>query len=133
MSKKDFECPYDDGAQEFLERFSTLLPLYLASGTPQEELEQIVDERKLRKYFKVIWGSPPGTKEQFIKNALQAEDCKPPEAIYIGDMLDDLKLAQTTGTLFVGRELKESFEKFDIPTFPDLRGIMEWVQYRIPK
>jgi len=128
MFKKAVNCPFVNGAEEFLEQFSMLVPLYLVSGTPHEELEQIVEKRDLRKYFKHIWGTPPGTKKQFITGIRQRENCEPNEAIYIGDMLGDLELAKTTGTLFVGRELKQSFEEFNVPSFPNLVGIREWIE-----
>lgn len=131
--RKVLECPFVPGAEAFLEAFSRTLPLYLASGTPQAELERIVEKRNLRRYFRQVWGAPPETKVEFIRKALQVENSKSEEAIYVGDMLEDFRIAQATGVVFVGRQNSESFEGLDIPAFPNLIDIMEWIEERIDK
>lgn len=52
------ECPFVPGAKEFLERNYRKYDLYVASGTPEEELKRIVEERKLGVFFKKIYGTP---------------------------------------------------------------------------
>lgn len=126
--QKVVECPFVLGAEEFLKTFSNTHPIYLVSATPQEELDRIVAGRNLRGYFKKVWGNPPGNKVDFIERALKNEKAKVEEAVYIGDMREDFEIAQRTGILFVGRRNKESFDGLNIPEFPDMVGIMEWIK-----
>lgn len=128
--KKVVECPFVVGAEEFLGTFSKMYPIYLISATPQEELGRIVAKRNIRSYFKEVWGTP-GTKQEFVKKALENENANSEEAIYIGDMIEDYGVAQKTGVQFIGRENVESLDGFNIPVFPDMRGIKEWIQNKI--
>ena len=52
------DCPYGEGALEFLRVWSQRIPLYLASATPQLDLDLVVDGRKLRPFFKGVFGAP---------------------------------------------------------------------------
>ncbi len=126
--QKVVECHLCPGAQEFLTIFSSIYPIYLASATPQEELEKIIEARDLRHYFKEVWGTPPGNKLKFINRALKIEKAKPAEALYIGDMVEDFRVAQETGVAFVGRRYAESFDGLDVPVFPNMEGIIEWIK-----
>jgi len=129
--RKVVECPFVAGAEKFLKTFSETHPIYLISATPQEELERIVTKRNIQDYFKKVWGRPPGNKVDFIKRALENENANPGEAIYIGDMREDYRIAKKVGIRFVGRKNVESFDGFNIPVFPDMVRIKEWVQDKI--
>lgn len=121
--QKIIEAPFVKGAEEFLEYFYKRYPIYIASNTPQKELEEIIEKRNLNKYFKQIFGRPPGTKIEFIKEILKHENAQPNEAVYIGDMIEDYKIAKKLNVLFIGRKNLESFEDFNIPQSSDLLGI----------
>ena len=125
--QKVIECPYVKGAEGFLKSFSEKYPLYVASATPQEELNRIISARNLDKYFKKVWGTPPGNKIEFIQNILNKENAKPIEAIYIGDMLRDYEIARKTGVFFIGRKNKESFDGLNVPQYSDFLGIIQWL------
>ena len=129
--QKVVECPFVSGAKAFLESFFGRVPLYVASGTPQSEMERIVEKRDLQRYFKRVWGAPPGTKADFLRKALQAENARPEEAVYVGDMIADSQVAQETGVTFVGRQNTESFKGLNIPVFPDLFGVKQWLVARM--
>jgi len=128
--QKVAECPSVEGAEEFLEYFSKIYPIYLASNTPQQELERIIVKRKMKKYFKQIFGCPPGNKVDFINKAIENEHAKPNEAIYIGDMMEDYNIAKKTGVFFIGRRNIESFDNLDIPQFSNLKEIKKWIMSR---
>lgn len=125
---KIVECPYVKGAEEFLKYFSKNYPIYLASNTPQKELELITKKRSLTKYFKGIYGSPPGDKVGFIKKIQDAENISSKEILYVGDMINDYKIAKKTNVKFVGRKNIESFDNLNVPYFSDLIGIKEWIK-----
>ena len=51
-------CPLVRGAQEFLEQFGARYALFLISGTPQNELREIVRRRELAAHFHEVYGAP---------------------------------------------------------------------------
>jgi phosphoglycolate phosphatase-like HAD superfamily hydrolase len=126
--QKVIDCPYVSGAEEFLKKYSKKFPLYIVSATPQEELKRIISARQLTKYFKQVFGTPPGNKIDYIKNILSSENIKPNEAIYIGDMLKDFEIAQETGVLFIGRESNGIFNGLDIPKYSNFKDITKWFE-----
>ena len=125
--KKVIECDFVKGAPEFLQYFSKLIPIYIASNTPQIELNKIVERKNIKKYFKQVFGSPPGNKMDFIKKAMENENANSNQVLYIGDMIEDYKIAEKNGIVFVGRKNVESFDHLNIPNFPDLFKIKEWI------
>ena len=126
--QKVVDCPMVNGAAEFLQTLSVTHPLYLVSTTPQDDIVRLVKARGLHGYFKEVWGIPPGDKVGYIRRALEIEKAKPIECVYVGDMLEDFRIAQRAGVTFVGRENTESFAGLDAPVFPDMTGIMEWIK-----
>lgn len=125
--QKVIECDFVKGAPEFLRYFSKSIPIYLASNTPQNELEKIVEKKSIKNYFKHIFGSPPGNKIDFIKKAMKIEKVNSNEVLYIGDMIEDYNIAKKAGVNFVGRRNVENFDDFDIPQFSDLIKIKEYI------
>lgn len=90
------------GAREFLDAALGRLPLYVASGTPQEELREIFRARRLADRFQGVYGSPD-TKETLLRRILAAEGARPEEALMVGDSSTDLLAAKAVGTRFYGR------------------------------
>jgi len=127
VCQKVIECPYVPGAEEFLQFFSSNVPLYLASSTPQEELEVITKARGIDRYFKRIYGTP-WEKPDVIQKVILEEKVKPEEVIYIGDSKEDYAVAQKTGVLFIGRLNEEPFDTLEIPAYKDLFGVKRYLQ-----
>lgn len=95
-------APFVAGARDFLEANSKKFHLFVASGTPEEELMGIISARGLKKYFEAIHGSPDdktdiirsiGSKHGFLEN----------EMVYIGDADSDRIAAGRAGILFIER------------------------------
>lgn len=106
------ECPFVPGAQEFLERNYQKYDFYIASGTPKEELSQIITGRKLTPYFKQIYGTPM-KKEEIVEVIIQEHGYKKEEMVFVGDATTDKNAAAHTGLLFIGRNTQENVEAFD--------------------
>lgn len=104
-------CDYVPGAREFLERNYQKYDFYIATGTPEEEMLQILDGRDLRKFFKGVYGTP-GKKEDIAANILEINHYSPEEVIFVGDAETDLKAANQNDIHFVGRNTQENFEAF---------------------
>ena len=104
-------CPFVPGAKDFLERNHGNYDLFIASGTPDGEMNRIVDERGLRKYFKGVYGTPR-KKPEIIRLILDTSGYDRSEAVFVGDAGTDLKAAGETGLAFVGRNTEENREAF---------------------
>jgi len=95
-------APFIDGALETLEQLKEQgIPAFVASGTPDEEIQLIVEKRKLAPYFVEVHGSPRKKQEivQDIaaRHAYRLEDC-----LFIGDATTDYEAAKYCGMFFLG-------------------------------
>lgn len=101
VMQKVIECDYMPGALEFLQTYSKQLPLFIASGTPQDELRIIIAKRDLTHYFTEIHGTPR-SKPEIIRDILERHKLHPEEMPFIGDAINDYKAAIETQTPFYG-------------------------------
>lgn len=95
-------CPFVPGARELLERRGGQTPLFVASGTPQDELRHIVGQRDISAAFAGVFGTPD-TKDEITRRVLAGAGVEPAQAIFVGDAMTDLLAARETGVPFVGR------------------------------
>ena len=122
-------CNYVPGAREFLEQNYRKYDFYIATGTPEEEILQILDGRNLRDFFKGVYGTP-SKKEDIAANILEANHYSPQEVIFVGDAETDLKAANQNGIHFVGRNTLENQQAFRkvVNKVDDLRQIEAIIQ-----
>ena len=90
-----------NGAKEFLDRMHGTLPAFIISGTPDAELREIVERKKLSGYFQQILGSPV-RKPDHICNILTTYQLVPERCVFVGDALTDYHAARKTGLHFIG-------------------------------
>ena len=90
------------GALNFLKSCKKQYVFFIVSGTPHEELSDIVRKRELSGYFQEVWGSPP-EKAKMIQSILDRTGLKPFEAAFVGDAASDLEAAKETGVHFIAR------------------------------
>ena len=102
------ECPFVEGAIEFLEYFFAKVPLYLISMSPEDELLNVLKLRGLKKYFKQVYSNPV-TKSQVFRKILADEQLDVSEVLYIGDTPEDYQAAVKVGIHFIGRKSKKKF------------------------
>lgn len=105
------ECPFVPGAKEFLERNYRKYDLYVASGTPEEELKKIIEKRKLDGFFKKIYGTPM-KKEEIVESICEEGGYQRDETCFVGDAVTDQMAAQRTGLRFIGRNTDDNKETF---------------------
>lgn len=97
------------GAQDFLQKlYEKKIDCVIVSATPRLEIEQIVIERKMAKYFIDIFGSPT-SKYDNLSIILKKHQVTPSELIFFGDALADWQAASKMGVPFVGvgKEIKD--------------------------
>ncbi|MBT7943942.1 MAG: HAD family hydrolase [Alphaproteobacteria bacterium] len=122
--EKVLACPFVAGALEFLKAHHEATPLFVISGTPDEELLTITSERELAPYFSGVYGSNRGKPE--ILAAIMAErDWEPRDLVFIGDGLTDFDAAKETGNPFIGRVPETHASPFPNATLTisDLTGL----------
>lgn len=119
-------CDFVNGAREFLARASRDHTLFVASATPEQELNRIVEARGLAEFFAGVYGSPR-TKDEIVREILANERLDPSEALFIGDAMSDLRAAQATGLPFVARAApgRDAFGDVDVFRVADLAELGE--------
>ncbi len=124
-------APYVPGAQEFLETYHQKLPLYIASGTPEAEMQEIVHKRNMAQFFRAVYGAP-ATKGEILAEVVRQEGYNPDRVLMVGDALADLQGAQEVGTCFIGRVGREGSVAFPEGTclIDDLFRLIETMEER---
>ena len=97
------DCPFVDGARNFLEYINGRVKAYLVSATPQAELNIIIEKRKLSAYFKKAFGAPI-KKIDVLEQIMVSEKALVDEMLFIGDSPEDQNAAESLGIHFIGRQ-----------------------------
>ncbi len=105
-------APFVAGALEFLETMSGRVPLYVVSGTPQEEIRVIIRARGLDSFFREVCGSPIA-KGVWLARIVASEGDDPSRVVFVGDAQADLEGARQAGTRFIGRVSPGSPDPFE--------------------
>lgn len=111
------------GALEFLQEMTDRVPLFLISGTPVEELCEIVERRGISTLFREILGSPV-KKPVHVQRLLQTYGLDADRCVFIGDALTDYDAARDTGLEFIGVRGEIAFPDGTI-VLPDCSGLKE--------
>lgn len=77
------------------------IPLYIVSGTPEVELQEIVLAKKWNSFFKEVKGSPR-TKPEIVESLLQKNHYNPLRCIFFGDAITDYKTAIGHNLWYIG-------------------------------
>lgn len=128
--EKVLAAPMVPGAEAALLALEGKLPMFVASGTPQGELDLIVDRRGLRRFFREVWGTPT-EKPAIVRDLLARYALAPTEVLFIGDGLSDHKAATATGLHFLARstpELRAEWEALAVRKADDLAGLVAAIE-----
>ena len=120
------ECAYVDGALEFLDYFGNIVPLYLVSMSPEDELGKILKKRGLTQYFKKVYPSS-WKKGDAINDILRREDALPHETVFVGDAYEDYAAARSVNAFFIGRNSNKSFRGVNITVYKDMLDIKRFL------
>ena len=97
-------APPIPGALETLETLAaSKTPVFVVSGTPQEELDLVIDRRDLRHLFTEVHGSPP-LKPVILEELLGRHGLDRGRCLFLGDALTDRDAALGAKMAFLGIE-----------------------------
>lgn len=113
-------APFIPGAPETLAALQGRVPMFVASGTPDAELNRIIDARGLRQFFVRTCGSPP-SKAVILRSIIEEYGLAAGEVVMVGDAVTDWEAARQCGVRFIGI----GTDKFppEIGALPDLVGL----------
>lgn len=109
------------------------IPAFISSGTPDEELQAIIEQRELQPFFHTVYGSDR-TKAEAIDLIKEDFGFKSGELIFIGDAITDYEAANSRGVPFIAvySEVMESFwREKEIEPVHHLMEITERVQVHL--
>ena len=98
-----------DGALEFIESNNFNQKFVLTSSTPQREIEQIVNELKIKRFFDCIYGSPR-EKSECINEYMSSNQISIKDALLIGDSYNDYEAAKNNNINFLFRKTTYNLE-----------------------
>lgn len=131
MLQQIAQCPMVPGAREFLDDVPARVPVFLASVTPQDELDAIVSHLGLSRHFARVYGCPPWTKATALADIVAAFGSSD-GVVFIGDSAGDQRAAVATGVEFIARD---SGLPFDVPPTAggrDLHEVRATIAQRLP-
>lgn len=102
--------PFVAGAREFLEGGMNDFLLFIASGTPEEELHRILGLRSIAHLFCEAHGSPKN-KREIVLDILNRYALSKEEVVFVGDAESDLKASGEAGVAFIARMTAENLEQ----------------------
>jgi phosphoglycolate phosphatase-like HAD superfamily hydrolase len=117
------------GSEDFVRRWCDRLPLFIASGTPEQELRRIVGRRGMSSKFKGVFGSPR-RKGEILSHIIKLHGLSPRRTLMVGDAIADLDGAREADTDFVGRVTSSSPDLFvglGVPTLEDLNYLHAFI------
>ena len=127
---KILAAPFVPGAEAALAALAPEMPLFVASGTPDDELNAIVDQRGLRARFREVHGTPRD-KPAILRDLMQRHGFAPNETLFVGDGASDHKAAAATGVEFLARDtpaLHDHWTQLGVRRAPDLTTLPELVR-----
>ena len=100
--QKVLSAPFVSGAKEFLDMNKHRFQFFIASGTPEEELMDIIYARRLQEHFREIHGSPK-QKSDIINEIINHYHFTREEVVYVGDAESDRIAAEQAKIFFIER------------------------------
>ncbi len=93
--------PEIPGAESFLKKWHKVLPCFVVSAAPEIELNEIINKRKLDRYFTDILGSFRSKKEN-LELLIDKYSFDPFKCIFFGDAESDYRAAKALRVNFIG-------------------------------
>jgi len=109
--EKVCESEFVPGVKEILPELRKKYRLFISTGTPTIEINNILIKKNINNYFKRVYGSPE-KKEEHIKKIISEFNYTSSELIFIGDSITDYKAAEEYGISFILRLHNKNIKLF---------------------
>ena len=100
------------GALSFIKKYSKNHSFFIITGTPQKEIEIILDKIKLKHHFIEVLGSPKN-KIEWCSYLKQKYSLIENETIFLGDALTDYEAANKNNFHFALRTASYNYDLFE--------------------
>lgn len=115
-------CHIVPGTLRLLDQIAAY-PLFVISGTPHDELHDVLHARGLLDKFDQVFGSPL-SKTDALNRIVRITQCAPGDILFVGDSETDADAATRVGTEFVAR-VTEDDQVESSPGWPRVRDMDE--------
>lgn len=99
-------APWVEGAREFLVQNKKQYKLFIVSGTPEDELNEIVRRREMEHFFDAVRGSPKD-KGTLLQEIMEEYSLRPDKMVFVGDAETDWQAAHNLKIPFLWRCVPE--------------------------
>lgn len=99
--QKVIDSDYIPGIIEFIKSRFKNTDLFICTGTPETEILEILESKKIKKYFTGIYGSPKN-KVEIINLIMNNCKIKRDQLEFYGDAMTDYNAAKVTQIKFIG-------------------------------
>jgi HAD superfamily hydrolase (TIGR01549 family) len=120
-------APLVKGAGKFLDVYYKKVPLFVASGTPDAEIKDIIERRRMAHYFVSVHGSP-AKKEEIINRICDRLGFDRSKTIMVGDSTADYEGARKSGVCFLGRVHDINIFPKEVSVIRDFNHLPEQLQ-----
>ena len=100
VKQKVIASKYIPGVIDFL-KVNKGKKQFVCTGTPQNEIEDIVEKKGIKALFDEVYGSPK-TKIEIIKIILEKHSVSPKDCLFFGDAMTDYDAAKACSIPFIG-------------------------------
>lgn len=124
------DAPEVPGVRDFLEKYHRIMNFWIISGTPTDEIRDIVKQKNMGHFFKECFGSPR-KKNDWVKELMKQYHLQKTATVFVGDAKSDYQAALDNEIGFILRETPEGqsiFQDINVPrfsTFPRFERILE--------
>ncbi len=102
------------GVIQYIQKCTKKYKLFISTGTPTDEMKEILNERGIAKYFMEVYGSPE-KKSVHLSKIMSKYNYYPNELIFYGDAATDIDAAEKANIPFV--LIKNSFNEELVNSF----------------
>ena len=105
---KVINAPYVPGVMNYINECFKKYTLFISTGTPTDEIKQILKGRDISKYFSEVYGSPE-RKTEHLRKIITKYGFNNDELLFYGDSSSDIMAAKNLSIPFI--LIKNSFNK----------------------